>query len=192
MTVCHDVYSWEIRVLGALKKKKGAIIRNRRPEEEKSRFCVTWRQLCSFFRDLAKAVGLFAGRPFPVGLNSQCHIIPPSQCSRGLREFIPFHSKMLRDLQLVISSRSLVYASSVRLFWQSRVNHFIENDHLSLKWDTQDKRLHAAVISARWETSVGPPTFHSFGRRADRICVYGLLIRNRWRSGLWSCTLTVS
>lgn len=57
----------------------------------------------------------------------------------------------------------------------------LKNYHLSLKWDTQDKRLHAVVIFALWETSVGPPTSHSFGRGAETFCVHILLIRNRWR-----------
>lgn len=57
----------------------------------------------------------------------------------------------------------------------------LKNYHLSLKWDTQDKRLHAVVIFALWETSVGPPTSHSFGRGAEAFCVHILLIRNRWR-----------
>lgn len=96
---------------------------------------------------------------------------------------------MLHGFKSITESRSLVYTSSLCLFWQNRVNHFFENYHLSLKWDVRDKRRHAAVIFPFWETSVGPPTFHSFGRRADGICVYGLLIRNRWRSELGSCTL---
>lgn len=61
------------------------------------------------------------------------------------------------------------------------MNHFTENYHLSSKWHTQDKRLHAAVIFALWETSVGPPTSRSFGRGAETFCVHILLIRNRWR-----------
>lgn len=69
---------------------KCAIIRNRRPERQKSMFCVTWRQVCSFFRYFARAVGLFAGRPFPNGMNSQYSIIPPFQWLWSLHKYISF------------------------------------------------------------------------------------------------------
>lgn len=161
---------------------KCAIIRNRRPERQKSMFCVTWRQVCSFFRYFARAVGLFAGRPFPNGMNSQYSIIPPSQWLWSLHKYISFFlfedalrfqdHYLIQKLCLQLATRPVLTKRGESFLWKLS---FVSKMRRA-GWEAAC----GGYFSLR-KTSVGPPTFHSFGRRADRIWVYGLLIRNRWR-----------
>lgn len=176
---------------------KGAIIRNRRPEQEKSRFCVTWRQLCSFFWGISprlsgySQVGRFPSvwiHSTPLSLHPSAHEVCMSSIS--LFFFLFFLLEDAAQIQAHYLIQKLLFTPDrSACFDKAAWIISAENDHLSTEWDTQDKRLHAAVIFSLWETSVGPPTFHSFGRKADRICVYGLIIRNRWRLEHGSCTL---
>lgn len=162
---------------------KCAIIRNRRPERQKSMFCVTWRQVCSFFRYFARAVGLFAGRPFPNGMNSLTVLhyptLPVVMKSAQVHFFFLFEDALrfqdhylIQKLCLQLATRPVLTKRGESFLWKLS---FVSKMRRA-GWEAAC----GGYFSLR-KTSVGPPTFHSFGRRADRIWVYGLLIRNRWR-----------
>lgn len=88
----------DIEPLGAL---KGAIIRNRGPGTLEKQVLCNLKAALFVLRTLAKAVGLFAGRPFPPWSEFTVLHYPTS-----LYVYISFGWKMLRDHYLIQKLRS--------------------------------------------------------------------------------------
>lgn len=165
-----------VRVSARRVKRGGgaAVNRSHRPGQEKSTFCV-----------LKATLFVFAGISPRLPGDSQVArrslstlTVPHYAAVPQLANFWP--SSPARAPQSFLS-RSPVYTSSARLFWKGAAWIISLESIICLL-----RRIRGCVRAARWEASGGPPTSRPFGRGADRMCVYGAVIRNTWRPELGS------